>query len=124
MPSEEEAVIDNQGIKRDSKGRWLESANPGGRPKRGESFGDIFEALLQGEPQSKAVIKTEKYRLAKAILDKAMKGSFQHFRELADRMEGKAVQHSISEITADIDLSELADELANAYSEDDNNTKG
>ena len=57
-----------------------QSGNPGGRPKSGESFGDIFRNRL------------DKEKLCDVIIKRALEGDQQATNFIADRMEGKVVE--------------------------------
>src|SRR6266404_248520 len=60
-----------------------ESGNPGGRPRKLLLTDDLRQELEDPKVR-KAVVK--------ALIDKAKKGSRQHFQEIADRVEGKPAQ--------------------------------
>ena len=77
-----------------------QSGNPGGRPKK-KPLTEALEVYLSANPE-------EANRIAKAMIDAAKDGSVAHFRELADRLEGRAIARV--EVKEDV-LSTLAERI-------------
>jgi hypothetical protein len=63
-----------------------QSGNPGGRPKS-KPLTEAIERILKANP-------LEADKIAKAMLKKLRGGSVLHFKEIADRIEGKVVQQA------------------------------
>ena len=95
---------------------WVKgkSGNPSGRPKKGSSWSDVANQLLDAseldikltlpngkEHQITCNIEggnTIRHAVVGALIVEALKGNIQAIRELADRTEGKPAQKSEVEI--------------------------
>lgn len=66
-----------------------QSGNPGGRPKRGWSWGDLLQKALELEAKDG---RPQKEHVAEMMVEKALKGDARAFEVIADRMEGKPKQ--------------------------------
>jgi hypothetical protein len=75
----------NSKIAEAGRATQFKAGNPGGpgRPKK-SPLTDALRRILDDERNANA--------LAMALFRKAMKGSYQEFKEIADRVEGKAAQ--------------------------------
>jgi hypothetical protein len=69
------------------------SGNPDGRPPKGWTWADLLreEAEKIDETDPKKARKV-KHAVVNAVMEKAKKGDVQAFHEVADRMDGKAMQ--------------------------------
>jgi len=68
-----------------------QSGNPGGRPKRGpltDAYERALSQLIPGDKEGRTIADL----IAAALVKQAAKGNLAAVRELADRVEGKAVQ--------------------------------
>ena len=109
-----------------------QSGNPAGRPKNEKMMSDVLRELLECktikmsvEANGKSVninIKSDrklKYAIGIALIAAGVKGDVKAFREIADRVEGRAVQNVNAKFTednrhdhfTDIELAKMADYL-------------
>ena len=107
-----------------------ESGNPNGRPKKGNTWKDVANELLDAKiinlemvltTGAKKIIRLEsnksfRHAVIIAQINAAMKGNVQAARELADRTEGKPMPMTPGQAET-IDLTDIADALNNSYEE-------
>jgi hypothetical protein len=89
-----------------SKAGWLKpyhwpkgiSGNPSGRPRKPitEAYADMAEQKYPGDPEG----RTYAQLIAEGQCKAAIKGKTEAAREIADRLEGKAVQPVVGDNTA------------------------
>ena len=119
---------------RDDKGLWLpgKSANPDGRPKKGNAWADVYNSILDSNEISLTLINgddteeinikspknTIRYALGVALAKEALAGNINAIKELSDRTVGKAPQTlTVKDDIEDLDaklgrLAKLVDETA------------
>ena len=89
-----------------SKAEWLKpyhwpkgiSGNPSGRPRKPmtDAYADVAEQKYPGDPKG----RTYAQLAAEGQFNAAIKGKTDAAREIADRLEGKAVQPVVADNTA------------------------
>ena len=74
------------------------SGNPGGRPRKPitEAYADMADQKYPGDPEG----RTYAQLIAEGQCKAAIKGRTEAAREIADRLEGKAVQPVVGDNTA------------------------
>jgi hypothetical protein len=74
------------------------SGNPGGRPRKPitDAYADLAEQKYPGDPQGRTYAQVA----AEGQFNAAIKGKTDAAREIADRLEGKAVQPIVGDNTA------------------------
>lgn len=70
-----------------------------GHPRVGQSFPEIFKRLLNEKKEALHGKQTWKALLCRRIVEQAEKGDMRAVEFIADRMEGKALQAFVGEVT-------------------------
>lgn len=95
-------ILDKQveNKERDENGRLLpgHTANPNGRPKKGQALTDLMREMMEEQPEIKKAIMA---RLMKG----AAEGDIAFIREVLDRIEGKPLQKNENTTITDLQLS-------------------
>ena len=94
-----------------------QSGNPNGRPKSSKLFKDALNLAVHERVDEKPLRgvetgdKTKLRRVAEALVEKAMSGDIPAIREVADRLDGKALQATDTNMHITGDLAAVMEEI-------------